>query len=382
MIPRSAFVFGVILLLLSSGAIAQQDDRVGREVVSRLFDALARYDKVDLSASIRTRVSIGPGTENGPLVEATLLKVKQFRTRSLISMKSKFESPGTDAAFSQNDFILYDSGDVLSCQASLDSSLRQVDGVTSSLGFLLYSKRLAGKQRLDKRSMFTNLNDAGAALWIVGYAPLRNHIDEASELTITPTDDGAEIHSRSEYGRLSLTLAKSSGWLPRSIQLTKGPEHKTIGGLVRDVYGSSGANPVTSIKWIAEFTDFTRDNDGRYAPKHATVLRQEVSEAGIARSETTTIELDRVIFDPPLTASDFRTEIVAPVDYPVTVNEASHLPFKWDGEAAVPGVPIDPERIVESLAGSGGGKRTLLIALNVALVLVLALLFWRKRAAS
>jgi len=96
----------------------------------------------------------------------------------------------------------------------------------------------------------------------------------------------------------------------------------------------------------------------------------------------TTIELDRVTYDPPLTESDFNTDIVAPVDYRVTVDGASHLPYKWDGMAAVPGIPVQPVREFETIAPSGGDRRMILIAINVALILALVLVLWRKHATA
>ncbi|MGQ0601072.1 MAG: hypothetical protein ACT4QE_05170 [Anaerolineales bacterium] len=356
------------------------EDRLESQVKGHLNKALSRYGSVTLIATIRTRV-IG-SSDADLIVESTVLEVTRLGGKARVSLKSSSERSGRKASPIQNDILIYTNGEVLTCQAALDSSLRQVEGVTDDLGFILYSKRLAGTQRLDAQSAYNNLNDAGAVLWLIGYASLEDYMNGASDLRATSTNEGAEIRAASNYGDLSLTLSKRHGWLPRSIRVVKKPGHRTVGGLVRDVYGNgdTAAPAVKAVTWVANIDDFNADSAGRWAPKRISVSRDTMSNSGSLGRVETAIDLELVDFDPKPLEGEFSTDIVAPVGFPVTLSDASHLPFKWDGNAAVPGVPINAEKMIERLAETGSGKRNLLIGINVVLVLALLFLLWRKRA--
>lgn len=366
---------------------AQESGRLTNDqVVGALRESLARFDAVDLTASIHVQSVDHLGSNAETVVESTALRVSRQVQRALISMKSKTDRPAQDSWLMQNDFIVYDNDDVLSCQAGIDLSLAQVKGVNDDLGFLLYSARLAGEQRLDRQSVYGNLNDSGAALWIIGYAPLSDYLDGPLGPVVNVTEDGAEIEAASAFGLLTAKLSKSHGWLPKSFRIEKNREHKTVGGLVGDVYASETGvgveQRVTSVTWTGKIDSFVSDDAGRWAPKRMTVTRTTNAGKTLIGSIVTTIDLEQVTFNPSLTELDFHTDIVAPLGYPVTVNNATHLPYKWDGTGAAPGVPIDPQRLIEGVAEPGNGKRILLILANVALVLVLIVLLWRKRGAA
>ena len=335
---RQISAIGVFLLLLSEPLVAfsQDDAQSDRDVLRLLREALSRYDSLDLQASARTEFPDGKG---GTAVSTLAIRVKRLGSRALMSTDDVVDRPGAETSRTREEYLVYENGDVLRCQANLDSSLKQVDG-RNGLAFRLDSKRLAEKQELDRKSVYLGLNDAGAALWIVGYAPLLDYLEDASKIEFVRGENGTEILAVGEYGRLKLTVSSSSGWLPQSFEIVKEPGHKTVGGLVADLYGNS----VRSIVWTGKADGFTRDSAGRWAPAKMEVQRRTERKEKPAETDRVTIDLEHVTFDPPLTASDFKIGIVAPVGYPVHLIGAAHLLYKWDGQEVVPGIPDMPAR--------------------------------------
>jgi len=384
MLLRSS-LFAVLLLLLPLLSATAEDDHFFQvKVLSHLRQALQQYDSVDLTATVNVPFAGSTNPEIPPFVRDTVVRIRRLGPRALISMKHKTVRPGKDPWLMQNDAIVFDNGDVLSCQASLDSSLRPVKSIDDNLSFILCSERLAGTQERDSRTVYYGLNDYGAVLWFIGYAPLLDYIDEASELTIKQTDDGAEIYATSPYGHLTLSLSNSHGWLPQSLKIVKEPEHQLMDKRIRDlevqqsVDGSEDS--IESIAWTVEVGSFTRNVDDRWAPSQMAVTRNTTYSSALQTIKAT-IDFEYVRFDPPLTKSDFRTDIVAPAGYRVTVNDANHLKYIWDGEKPVPGEPISREVLVAQLESARERKqRTLLIAVNVAIVSALVFFVWRKRA--
>lgn len=379
---RVGAIVGFLLLLYEPlAAFSQEDAQSERDVLRLLREALSRYDSLDLQASARTQFPDGKG---GTAVSTLAISVKRLGSRALMSTNDVVDRPGAETSRMREEFLVYENGDVLRCQAKLDSSLKQVDG-RNGLALRLDSKRLAGTQQLDRKSVYLALNDAGAALWIIGYAPLLDYLDGASKIEVARGASGTEIVAVGEYGRLKLTASSSSGWLPQSFEIVKEPGHKTFGGLVADLYGNS----VRSIVWTGKADGFTSDSVGRWVPAKMDVQRRTERKEKPAETDRITIDFEHVTFDPPLTASDFRIGIVAPVGYPVFVIGANHLPYKWDGQAVVPGVPNMPPRLnqqveYKNLEKSGRPNRTLtvLILFNVLLVLIFIVVLWRRRGAS
>ncbi len=366
---------GLGFLVITAKAFSQEDVPEDDAVIRHLRDALIRYDNLDLIASYQIR-QLDVGGNAGPILEDVIVSVKRLGSRALISNKSRLGQPGGDVRPIQMDLVVYGEGDIVTCQAALDTSLRQITGTTDDLGILLYSKWLAGKQRFDRKSVYNNLNDAGAVLWVIGYAPLLDYIEEASEVDIIPTDDGAKLIATSEYGVLTLSLSKAHDWLPKSFQVVKNPEHKTVGGLVGEVFKGE----VKSVTWTGEVKDFIADDVGRWAPKSLLVQRRTVRNSGTANILETDITLDQVKYDPPLTEADLTTDIVTPVGFRVTVDGAEHLPYEWDGENAVPRTASLGEIAsgVKNRVWSRGG----LIGINLLFLTIVMYLLWKRQATA
>jgi len=362
-------------------ALSQDNAVPEAEVLRRVREALSRYDNLDLKATAHIQYP----DDNGGVVVSTLdVAVKRLGPRSLISTKNVVDRPGSQPWRMQEEFLVYKNGDVLRCQAPLDADLKQVES-RRKLAIGLHSKRLAGTQEYDPNTVYFALNDAGAALWIVGYAPLLDYLDGASRIEITRSGTRTEILAAGEQGRLRLTTSSSSGWLPQLFEIVKEPEHQTIGGPVASVY----QNSVRSVVWTGTVEDFTSDSDGRWAPAKMSIQRRTHWKEKSPEAIDTAILLEQVGFDPPLTESDFHFSIVAPVGYPVNVRGASHLPYRWDGQAAVPGVPESPPERAQQvdrkkIEKPGASRRNLpiLLMINAVLLVILVLALWRKRVSS
>lgn len=364
------------VLLLPLAAPSEEIDR--QEIVRQVREALARYENVALQAIVRTHNEADGGEKAELFHRKSELEVKRLGLLSFISIKSVTNRPEKEPWSMRNDFIVSENGDVLSFQAPIDTSFRQIVSQTKGLGIQLDSARLAGSQKLNRESVWSVLNDAGIALWVIGYAPLIDYINGAPKLTVVPNDTGAEIRGTSDQGRFQLLVSSSNGWLPQSFEIVKEGEHRTVGGIVDKVYEGT----VAFDSWTGTVEGFDKLPDGRWAPTRMDVRRRTNFKDKPTKTLDTKIEFERMTYDPPLQQSDFQTDIVVPLGFSVSVAGAEHLPFRWNGKAVVPGLPErsnGPNRRGDAFADSGGGVRTLLIVFNVLLVLILFRLLRKKR---
>ncbi|HET6879224.1 MAG TPA: hypothetical protein VFI31_03675, partial [Pirellulales bacterium] len=175
-----------------------------------------------------------------------------------------------------------------------------------------------------------------------------------------------------------------SGWLPSSFEVLKERQHLTVGGTVSDIYDGA----VSSVVWKGRASEFAVDSDGRWTPKRFDVQRLTNWVDKPAAVERTQIEIESIVFDPPLGTSDFQTTIVAPPGYPVMVMDAGQLPYIWNGEAVVPGAPRRHPLPNEMVRGgideskAGGRTKVALIAFNIVVVAIaFGILLWRRKNA-
>lgn len=371
---------GLLVSLLSSLGSCKPTDTPAPDAAARLGDALSCWNKLDLRATARLESNDGSGDSGA--AEYTLT-VKRLGSRALISRKQVLERSGQETARIQKDFVLCENGDVLDCQAMLEPSLKQTSG-TEGLGIGLHSKRLAGSQRYDNESVYYGLNDLGAALWIIGYLPLRDYLDNASEIRAVAIGEGEDVRiaASCDYGRLKLVVSPSNGWLPESFELIKEPQHYTIRGRVAEEF----ENMVSSIVWSGKVEGFKKSSGGCHAPRKMVIERRTNWTTKPVEVDRTSIDFEAVTFDPPLTDRDFVTDIVFPVGYRVAIMGAPHLPYKWDGRAVVPGVPDlpeDPRRLAYERVKHSGHVRTIVVSANLILLAIIAfVLLWKRGRAS
>ncbi len=386
MVRRIAVVVSCLLLLYVTTPIysqqedsfSQQEDSFRNRVLTSLREALTRYKNLSLQATCHIRFL----DKNGLGESNIYLRVKRSGSRVLLSQKEVVDRPGQETRRTQVDFVVEDNGDVQHFQTRLDSSLRQVDyrGPEPDLRISLYSQRLAGKQVVDRDNLFSMMNDAGVALWVVGYAPMLDYLDRATDIQVTQAGGDAEVVAKSEYGRLRLIVSPTNGWLPQTFEVTKDPEHKTTGGSVAVVFN----NLVKSVTWTGKVNGFKTDSKGRSSPARIRVNRQTHWKDRPSESIETTIDLQEVIYDPAFVPSDFQTDITAPAGLPVTIKGALNLPYQWDGHAIIPGtsnMPSIPNVNIRFISGSNRW-RTLFILFNVLVIVVLFGIFLRKEKRS
>lgn len=379
-------VWLAFLLLQPLRAVAGDDERKS-DVLSFVRQALVRYGSLELRATARGQHPSGDGRQ---VTSVKFLTIKRGGPRAFISIKEIVDRPGDETWRLHKEYVICENDDVLSCQARIDPSLRQVDN-DSYLGVGLYSQRLAESQAVDRDSVYFALNEAAAALWIIGQRPLLGYLDDASAVSVRLIEpgseaSGAEILVTGEFGRLKLSASRASGWLPQSFELVKERELRMVGGRVTDIY----AGRVTSMVWSGEASGFTTDSESHGAPTELHVQQRTNWKAKPVQIEDTMIDIENVRFNPELTDRDFEIDIAVPVEYPVTIMGAAHLPYKWNGREAVPGTPNAPQRpnklVYTDLKDpeATSWTQTVLVVLNI-LIFAAALavvLLKNRRAAS
>lgn len=376
---RSILIFAVASFAARM-TLAQQSSPPPDRALELMRAAILQFADSDLQAAAHVRFP----ADNGAGTSSLEIKARRVGPRGLLSIKDVTDRPGQETYRMQLDYILEENGDVLNFQTKLDPALKQVDFTKPrpELRIVLYSQRLAGKQSVDRDSVYQALNDAGVIVWVVGYAPLLEYIEHAKQLAVTPEGDGARIVASGDQGRLSLLVSPTSGWLPRSFELVKEAEHRTIGGRVADVY----ENSVKSIAWTGELGPFASDADGRRSPVKISVRRQTNWKDKPAEIIETTIDVRKTAFASKLLPADLQTDIVAPPGHRVTVMDAVNLRYRWDGHAVVPGIP-DLPRVPADLVEGNRQKsegpslsRNWLILLNLlAAIIIFGVVFWKKK---
>lgn len=384
MMRHAVVICGCLLSLsLPMPAFAQQSIPSRDRVLLLVREAVSHYTNSDIQATAHIQFSTDAGLSKSSL----LIKSRKKGSRALLSVKEVTDRPGQETTRMQMDYIMESNGDVYDFQTKLDSSLKQVDYTEShaELRIALYSQRLAGKQRVDRQTVYDVLNDAGAIVWVIGYAPLLDYLDHATQLEVTPAGDGVQILASGDYGRLRMAVSPSSGWLPRTFELTKEVEHKTINGRVGDVY----RNSVRSVVWAGEVGAFTTDANGRHSPGKIDIHRRTNWKDKPVETLGTSIDIEKSVFEPTLVPSDFQTDITAPAGYRVTIMDAVNLPYRWDGrkiEPGTPDLPRVPDQVVyENLKNLNNSKRsrTLLFVFNIlALLSIFGILLWRRRSGA
>lgn len=332
------FLAGLLWILHLNSAISHANEPTASEVLHNVDAALGRFENVVLTASITVRQSDDSGETSG--VFKTLFHLKRGSGRVLMSSKHHNERSGESPSRQQVDRVVGEDGAVMHFQSNLDDSMKQVDGLHPGLIITIDSKTLSGSQEDDSQSVLYGLNDGGAALWVVGYASIREMLKSAKPSDVEFREGVAEIRTDGTQGRMRLVVSEASGWLPQTFEIAKSKHHQTIRGLVGVVF----ENMVTAVVWTGKVTDFHSDSTGRWWPGQIEVVRRTEWIDKPVEVSTTSIVMNSVEFDVPLKAEDFQTSLVFPVNFPVTVEGADHLPYKWNGSAPVPGVPDRPPR--------------------------------------
>jgi hypothetical protein len=372
----------VCLSVVAHGVTLAKERSTDKEVIDRLRQALSRYDNVEFTALAQTRSSGSDGSSRGETFTERHMLFRHAGSRVLSSVKWKFVSPAKELpSYWQSDAIVHESGDVQSLFAPLDSLYQHVQGDSRSTRLILYSERLAGVQQRNRESVLRMPTEFGPVVWNIGGFGLLEHLDSAASLSIKHFQDRALLNLESELGSLELSLSNRYGWLPQAFKLVTKPEHITVGGTLRDVF-AEGSIEVLSRVWEGEVKEFATDRRGQWYAKEirfSRISRHRNHPEGVTAIETRVEDLG---FTPVLRDKDFRSDIVVPVGHMVSIDGASHLPYRWDGKKAVPDVPVWWEGNAIGNLSDRPGTRVLLIVFNVLLLLIVSLILLRRHQAK
>ena len=223
--------------------------------------------------------------------------------------------------------------------------------------------------------ILNTLNDVAVIGWTVGYNALLDHLDQAASLKVIKSDSFYEIVSVNEYGTFTIQVSAESGWLPKSFELIKESRHLTYGGRVGDVF----ENKVNSIVWKGKCSKFETMDGDIIVPKDVEISRLTDFKENPNEEIKTYASIESISFSPSLDSAF--SGIVIPVGFEVTVRNASHIPYRWDGKTAVPGIP-ELARNVSAPAifrGSGANRLVSMSLLFVVLIVACAVLYRRIR---
>jgi len=319
-------------------SVSQAGELNGEEVLARVDKSVGEYENIVLAAKVIDYDAVN--SEATKAVFTTSVELKRTGSRIVLSSKALAERPSKDTWRQQIDQVVGENGEVILFQSKLDDAMKQVEGLHPGLSISVDSEKLSGSQGKDLQSVLYGLNDGGAAVWVVGYASIREMLKSAKPTNVELRDGVAEIRADGANGQIRVLVSEASGWLPQTFEIVKSKHHETVGGLVGVIF----ENKVTSVVWTGKAGGFRSDSAGRWWPGEIEVVRRTEWIDQPAEVTTTKITINSVEFDVALTDNDFRTSLVFPANFPVTVHGADHLPYKWNGSEPVPGIPDRPPR--------------------------------------
>jgi hypothetical protein len=325
----------VSVFLILTTVFVESGNGSDAEVLRWVGNAISRYDNVDLKAS----VCVTHPQQSSLGQENVDLHVKRWAKRMLLSMKRTYVGSERNCPPKQLDFIVFGNGDVLDLQTSIDSSSNQITGPDGGLTAILHSKRLGGANVRDaKRTLFT-LNEGGVAIWVVGFSPLVEYFDSASDVKIDRAAKDLEesevaIVASSGLGSLRMIVSKSTGWLPRWYEVVKrGADRYMEKPLAEEVPQAE------QITWTGNVREWATDEDGNSTPRLVEVVLDCRNKDRTNLIYNTKVHVQSVVFDSPFDEEELKSDIVVPKRFRISISGASHLHYMWDGHSAVSGVP-------------------------------------------
>jgi hypothetical protein len=250
----------------------------------------------------------------------------------------------------------------------------------------LASEEIAGRKgRRTELDLLQGMNDNGLMIAYFGYFPLASYFGR--EAKVTEVKDGAlvKVTSQSELGVLKAWLDPEFGHLPRKLELTRAGKQRTSGGRRVDeiVMNPSAdiwpAGHIKQLSWAADNIKLAKNGNLPYI-QSAEITHKTFSSAGPIVTVRTTIDVKQIDFTGDLADHDFESSLKIPDKYPVTIEEASYLPYIWlHGKP----VPRTGNSLPSTLSGARRNVRTILIIVNSLLVMALmAFMYYRWTAAK
>ena len=291
---------------------------------------------------------------------------------------------------SKIEYIITKNGDVLNISTMLDEQLNPLplddDGI--NLALMLSSRKISDSPigLRDRETVYRFLEESAISLWRIGYTPLDSFI-KTSEAKVERTEEGVTVSASSKHGNFMALLSKENGWLPKRFSMVK-DRNSLIGNRpVKDFYvpdrdpaeerdrvaveGDDLPSVVVErMEWSGEITEFSKSPNGIWYASEAKVNGSTHFDEGV-NSFKASISIKPI----PEDECDCNPTSEIPVGYAVSVQNASHLPYLWNGKAAVPGIPKLPSRqpVTEKQHLKANGS-WMTIAINIGVIVLLAMI--------
>jgi hypothetical protein len=295
------------------------------------------------------------------------------------------------------EYLISEAGDVLAIQAMFDDSQHQkpINDAPENLLIVLSNKQLVnpGMRIRTKQTVYGILGDAAFAYWSVGNSPIEDYL-ESDQLAVNLTSSGADVKSEGKLGEFSAELSKEHGWLPRKFSIIKLADSEIEGRAIRNIFDAEVPEGVLineklpkivieRMEWHCTVVDFARSTEGVWYPSEISYVGRTVFGGGGVNSGESRV---LVSLRDQADGDSCKPSIEIPIGFQVGVEGAPHLPHRWDGEKAVPGLQDLPSRGQKGPLGALQVNKTriMIIAINVAIVAILVIVIllkrWRKLA--
>jgi hypothetical protein len=344
--------------------------------------------------AIEARGNQSQSDAEGLVTAEVSVLARRLDGRGLFSLRTETYRRNRKAPVSmQNDFVVYDSGSVLGAQRRLTDALEQ-----SGPGALkLWSKEIAGVQTVSGENVIVKLGESAIVLWWLGRTPLELYlVDESS----SSKWDSGRLLAKSRFGVIELEVFEGQH-IPAWIRVTKTLGHDCLVGSLANWYSPfqaeatsssmvevipDGAPPepatpkVVEIVWECAMKDLQFAERQIFPRTFDVVSTTRFANGGESRFETH-LTVESLELSPSLSVADLSSQLNFPVGTSVVVASAPHLPYRWDGEKAVPGVASISPVSEESTPVSPRGRLLLLLLLNGLLLILasIAYLAYRRR---
>lgn len=377
----------LVILAIDCGCAFSAD----ADPVLTLLNTLSHLDHVEIRASAQSSASNAKLAREGDARKPGDASLGDYEYlflrddgRCMLSEVYHRDKQGRPL-FSKTERILK-SGEMLFVSDRLDEKLAQT---MSDNDFMMSfaSEHIAGaKARRNINDLMEGLNDFAIVFGYLGYFPVKDYFGSSAKVTVLSEGEFIKVEAHSGLGRLALWLDPAFGNLPHKLELVKQQHDLTSSGRrvsEIDMRGDGKVWPSGRIKqlvWSADDITLAQSGSVSYI-QGVDLVQRVVSVAGPTVTIHTRASVSQIDFNPSFDDTNFSPSLKVPKDYPVTIEEAEHLPYVWNGDRVVPSSTEGLGAL--STQSVYSGKRITLILLNVALiVLLLATLVLRKRAAA
>lgn len=279
-----------------------------------------------------------------PLLEQPLDSTYQVRSHvsddsgSVVTLRPNPEVP---AELLRSD-VVWRSGELLIVNTTVeaeDFSKRSPDGY---IGIVLSSPSLSGTDRAIGQQQLLNRAPYNLALGVMLGLPIERYFGSLSNRRYVRMDEALELNVETEFGVCQATWPNTSTVYPSRITLQLGADDKLYDRLVSEVsmgggkgWPKGGIESVTSEIFSIRAAGFS----GKPVPVEWVSVDTYNCKDGsqvVERCDVTAVYVD---FDAVAqTAGEVVVEL--PLKHSVTVQDATHLEYYWNGDWAAPSIAL------------------------------------------